>query len=271
MPRLSRVRAAVVAGLCLSGSLVAACDISLGDSGFNVGMASGRASNTWTRSYTVSPGGHVEIVNTNGTIEVSQGTGPAVEVSAERIAKATTDAGAKELLAKIEIVETAKPDSVRLETKSPRTFGPGGAEVKYVLKVPVGLHIRTQSTNGRITLTNLANDVEATTTNGGVRGEGLTGAVQAETTNGGVELSIAKLGAGGLRAETTNGGVSVELPADTKADISAHVTNGGIGVENLTVVSTGDKTRRHLEGTLNGGGPKVELSTTNGGVRLAGK
>jgi Toastrack DUF4097 len=271
MPRLSRGRAALVAGLYLAGSAVSACDVNLGDSGFNVGMASGRASDTWTRSYTVSAGGRVEIINTNGTIEVSQGTGPAVEVTAERIAKATTDAAAKDLLAKIEIVETAKPDSVRLETKTPRTFGPGGAEVKYTLKIPVGLHVRTQSTNGRITLTKIANDVEATTTNGGVRGEGLTGTVQASTTNGGVELTVARLAAGGLRAETTNGGVAVELPSDSKADISAHVTNGGIGVENLTVVATGEKNRRHLEGKLNGGGPLVELSTTNGGIRLAGK
>ena len=60
------------------------------------------------------------------------------------------------------------------------------------------------------------------------------------------------------------------VPTDTKANISAHVTNGGLGVENLNVVST-EQNRRHLEGTLNGGGPSIELGTTNGGISLKGK
>ena len=272
MNRLSWSRAVVVASLCVSGSAVASCDFNVGDSGFHVGLASsGRASDTWARTYTVSAGGRVEIINTSGTIEVTQGTGPSVEVSAERIAKATTDQAAKDLLAKIEIVETAKPDAVRLETRTPKTWGPGGAEVKYTLKVPPGLRLRTQTTNGAIKLTAISNDVQATTTNGGVHGEGLSGTVEAETTNGGVQLSVAQLGTGGLRAETTNGGVTVELPADAKADILAHVVNGAVGVENLTIVTTGEQSRRHLEGKLNGGGPRVEVSTTNGGIRLSGK
>ena len=48
------------------------------------------------------------------------------------------------------------------------------------------------------------------------------------------------------------------------------MTNGGLGVENLNIVST-DQNRRHLEGTLNGGGPSIELGTTNGGISLKGK
>ena len=104
-----------------------------------------------------------------------------------------------------------------------------------------------------------------------MRGDGLAGAVTAETTNGGITLTVVKLDAGGLRAETTNGGVTVELPSDAKADVSAHVTNGSIGLDNLKLEAVGDQSRRHVEGTLNGGGARVELSTTNGGIHLAGK
>ena len=271
MTRLSWGHAALVAGLCLSATGAAACDISVGDTGFTLGVATAKATDTWTRSYAVAAGGKFEVVNTNGLVEVLQGDGPKIEVSAERIAKATSDEAAKDLLAKIQIVESVTADSVRLETKTPKTFGPGGAEVKYTIKVPGGLHVRAETTNGGIKLTGISNDVEATTTNGGVNGEGLSGSVDASTTNGGVHLALSKLGAHGLKAETTNGGVSVQIPADTKANVSAHVVNGGLGVENLSIVATSEQTRRHLEGTLNGGGPQIELTTTNGGVRLTGK
>jgi hypothetical protein len=261
----------VLAAICLLAGASAACDISVGGTGFSLGLATAKASNTWAKTYTVAAGGRFEVINTNGEVAVLQGTGPEVEVSAERMAKATSDEAAKDLLAKIEIVETVKPDAVRLETKTPKTFGPGGAEVKYTIKVPAGLHVAARTTNGGIKLTGISNEVEASTTNGGVNGEALSGTVDVSTTNGGVHLAVSKLGAGGLRAETTNGGVSVAIPTDTKATISAHVTNGGFGLENLNVVTTGEQSRRHLEGTLNGGGPRIELGTTNGGITLTGK
>jgi DUF4097 and DUF4098 domain-containing protein YvlB len=95
--------------------------------------------------------------------------------------------------------------------------------------------------------------------------------VSATTTNGGVNLTLAKLGDGGIRAETTNGGMSIEIPSDSKADITAHVVNGGISVDNLKLETVGDQSRRRVEGRINGGGAHIELSTTNGGIRLAGK
>jgi Toastrack DUF4097 len=263
-------RLALAAGLALLALNAAACDISLGNGEFSLG-ASGRAADTWTHSYTVAEGGRVEVVNTNGTIEVEQSAGPTLEVTAERTAKAATDEDAKALLAKVRIDEAVTPESVRLETKAPKSYGRGGVEVKYFLKVPQGLRVAPHTSNGTITLTRLTNDIDASTTNGGIHGEELTGSVAASTTNGGIALTIKGLGKAGVRAETTNGGVAVELPADAGADVAVQVTNGGIGLDNLRLETTGDQSRRHVEGRLNGGGPRVELSTTNGGIRLTGK
>jgi hypothetical protein len=47
------------------------------------------------------------------------------------------------------------------------------------------------------------------------------------------------------------------------------VTNGGIDTAELDFQKTGEQTRRRFEGTLNGGGARVTLQTTNGGVRLS--
>jgi DUF4097 and DUF4098 domain-containing protein YvlB len=113
--------------------------------------------------------------------------------------------------------------------------------------------------------------VEARTTNGGVTARGLTGRVEASTTNGGVDVDVDRVHPDGIRLETTNGGVRLTLPQSARADVKAEVTNGGIDTGTLAIEKTGETTRRHLEGRLNGGGPRIDLETTNGGIKIAGK
>jgi hypothetical protein len=49
-------------------STTAACDVQVGKDGFSLDVASGRAQDTWTRSYTLAPGARLELINTNGRI-----------------------------------------------------------------------------------------------------------------------------------------------------------------------------------------------------------
>ena len=249
--------------------LVAGCDINVGEHGFSMDVASGKAQDEWTRSYPVSAGGRVEVVNINGTINASPGDSGQVEIRAERIAKAGSDEAARELLKKIEIVETASADRVRVETKVPKmSWGRGGHEVKYWVKVPKGLAVTFETVNGGVRLENLEGQIVASTTNGGVRGRGLRGAVKAETTNGGVEIDMAAV-TGEIDLGTTNGGINLRLPANTKATLEARCTNGGIRVDETLSVDTSEKSRRRFRGAMNGGGVRVSAETTNGGIRIS--
>jgi Putative adhesin len=263
------MRAAAVASCLVFALAGSGCDISLGDGGFGIGLA-GQSADTWTRSYTVAGGGRFEVVNVNGLVQVEPGAGPAIEVRAERRAKATSDEGARELLGKVEMREDVKPDAVRLEAKLPKTFR-GGVDVKFFVKVPAGINVIARTVNGGIKLISVPNDVEASTTNGGVEADQVSGTLRISTTNGGVRLSLNGLGKGGLRAETVNGGVNVELPKEASANLSAHAVNGGLGVDNLQLEVIGTQSRHRLEGKLNGGGPPIELGTTNGGIHVTGK
>src|SRR4051794_40788492 len=92
--------------LALSGA-AAAC----------VGHLSGSATDEWTHSYPLAPGGEVEITNTNGTIEFEPVDGSTVDVRAERIAKATTDEGAREILPRITISESSNAKHVAIKTE----------------------------------------------------------------------------------------------------------------------------------------------------------
>ena len=113
--------------------------------------------------------------------------------------------------------------------------------------------------------------MRASSTNGGVKGTiGAASLVEARTTNGGVELSIdgALAPSGEVRLTSVNGGVRLTVPADTRADVSARCVNGRVDVDDLPIAVDGEQTRRRVQGTLNGGGTRIELQTTNGGVTL---
>ena len=76
----------------------AACDVQVGEKGVSVDLAHGKATDEWTRTYTIAPGGRLEIANANGAIDVSPASGPAVDVHATREARAASDDAAREML-----------------------------------------------------------------------------------------------------------------------------------------------------------------------------
>jgi len=267
------VRTALL-GACLAviGLAGSGCDVNAGNGGFSIDVASGRASDEWKKTYTVTAGGRFEVRNTNGMVTIEQGTDDAtIDVRAERVAKASSDEAAQTFLKQSEIREEVKPDSVLLETKAPQGWGRSNLEVRYFIKVPKSVKVEAQTTNGGVRLMGITNEVTARSVNGGIKGDGLSGHIDANTTNGGVEIDLASLSDNGVRLGTVNGGLRLQLPKSAKADISAHVVNGGVRVDDdLGLESTGEKSRRRLEGRMNGGGSRVELSTTNGGIHITG-
>src|SRR5262245_153988 len=239
--------------------------------GCDMGMAhlAGRATDEWTHTYPLKPGGEVRIVNTNGRIEVEPTDGSELVVRAEKIARAATDEGARQLLPRIDIKEEVGPDRVSIQTGRIDGFMIGaGFEVRYHVRAPKDVVVNVANTNGQITLNGLSGKVLARTTNGSVTGEGLSGAVEARTTNGAVTIDFASVGKDPISAKTTNGGVSISLPQNAKVDLSATWTNGGIQVSPDLSLEVLEKSRRRLEGRMNGGGATIELHTTNGGIRV---
>jgi Putative adhesin len=241
---------------------LAGCDMSLGN-------LTGRASDEWLRRYPLSPGGEIRVVNTNGKIEVEPSEGSEVEIRAERIARAATDAGARELLPRITIKEDISPDRVSVETERMSGIMIGARfEVRYHVRAPKNAFVNVANTNGQVALTGLAGRVTARTTNGAVTARGLTGGVEARTTNGAVNLDFASLGRAPISARTTNGAVVLAVPEDAKADVTASWTNGGINIAPDLKLEVTERSRRRFEGRMNGGGTPIELQTTNGGIRL---
>jgi hypothetical protein len=266
-------------GLVLTAGLsVSACDIKTDASGdFSLGISAGKAQDTWTRTYTVADKGRFELINVNGRITAEPATDGKVTVEGRRTAKGSTDEAAKENLAKMEIREEVSGDRVRVESRPPRLSGLAGHEIEWTIRVPKGVVVDLRTVNGGVRIDGLSGEVHAKTTNGGVKGSNVSaGILEATSVNGGIEFELSgTLDANAsIDLETVNGGVEVSLPASLKATISARAVNGGVRVNDLDVQRTEEATsfdsKRRLEGTLNGGGAKITISTTNGGVRISG-
>ncbi len=264
-------------GLVLSAGLsVAACDIKTDASGdLSLGISAGKAEDTWTRTYTLADKGRLELINVNGRITAEPATDDKVTVEGRRTAKGSTDEAAKDNLAKMEIREEVSGDRVRVESRPPRLSGLAGHEIEWTIKVPAGVVVDLRTVNGGVRINGLSGEVHAKTTNGGVKGNNVSASIlEVSSVNGGIEFEFS----GALAAnasvdlETVNGGVEVSLPASSKVTISARAVNGGVRVDDLDVQRSEEATsfdsKRRLEGTLNGGGAKVTISTTNGGVRI---
>jgi DUF4097 and DUF4098 domain-containing protein YvlB len=251
-----------LAPLVLTAFSGAACDMSLGH-------LAGRASDDWTRTYQLSPGGEIRVGNTNGKIEVEATDGSTVEVRAERIARAATDEGARELLPRIVIKEDVKPDRIVIETDRMSGIMIGASiEVRYHVRAPKGATVNVSNTNGAVAVHGMSGHVTARTTNGSVSTRDLTGQVDARTTNGSVNVDVATVKSAPIALQTTNGSVTLYVPDDAHADVSATWTNGGIRVADGVKIDVSERSRRRFEGKMNGGGAPVELHTTNGGIRI---
>ncbi len=265
-----RTRAAllVLPVLVIASAASAACDIA---------MSEQREKETaeWRKTYQLQPGGRLEIGNVNGKIDVRRGTGNTIDVVAEKVAHGPSKDAAKEALERIEIKDEASASLVKIETKLQRSnggmFSGGNLQVLYTVTVPANLEVRVTTVNGGVEVTGLEGRVVAEATNGGVRGRDISGTIEASTTNGGVDIELSKVAEAGVKLETTNGGIKLQLPSDAKASISARIVNGGIDTEGLAIESSGEKSKRRLDGQLNGGGPRIQLEGTNGGIRISAR
>src|SRR5947207_4933657 len=159
-PMTLRVRVIGVFVLPLTLAL-AACDSTL--------EFAGRATDEWTRSYPLADGGQLQIRNTNGIVEIEGMIGSTVDVRAERVAHATTDSAARDLLSHLVIKEDVTPSRIALESERTSGFLSGvGYEVHYHVRVPKNTVVRATTTNGRILLHALSGTTAAATTNGGI-------------------------------------------------------------------------------------------------------
>jgi hypothetical protein len=265
---LCSLPSALAVGVCAAGVL-SACDVTIKDGDIkNVSMHH-KVSQEWKRHYPLAESGRVEIVNSNGPIEVTVGPQGAVDIAAVLEAQAMTEAHAKVILSEITIEESVKPDHVRVATATARRSGRGGFEVSYKVAVPANARLEMTGSNSRLKADGLRGHVKAMVVNGGIELAAMRGTIDAAAVNASVTAKMADI-TGPMRLESTNGRITLEIPKTAKATLNARSVNGGINVTGLNIQDGTGRRIRTLESQLNGGGPEIDLRVTNGRINITG-
>ncbi len=176
-------------------------------------------------------------------------------------------------------------------TESDNTITVRGGVIQstnITVQVPVQTSLKLKTVNGgRISVEGVSGDVEADNTNGSVVITDVSGSVVASSTNGKVQVSLDKVTPNkSMSFSSLNGTVDVTLPGDTKANLRMRTDNGEIWSDFDVKVEGGhpprvddqsDRGHRHIRidrtvyGSINGGGPEIQLVTFNGSIYLRKK
>jgi hypothetical protein len=223
----------------------------------------------------IAPGKTVEIRGVNGAVDASPASGDEVEVTAVKRAR-RSDPGS----VRVEVVEhdgdvticAVYPDSDGRHNECRAGGGHNNTrdndvEVQFTVHVPRGVAFRPATVNGDVAARNLEGDVHASTVNGSIE-IATAGRVEAETVNGSIRASAGRADwTSDVSFKTVNGSITLTLPASAAANLSAETVNGEIETDFPLTVS-GRVSRRHLSGSIGGGGRALELQTVNGSIHL---
>jgi len=146
-----------------------------------------------------------------------------------------------------------------------------------------------QTSNGGIDLDNHDGAVRLHTSNGPIKGECRGGRFEAETSNGPVEARLTDLSESwpvhvetsnghvdlrvegripDMRVSTNNSSIELLLPASANARLDATTSHGDINSDFDVTTHGGTISKDHLEGDIGGGGPNIDLHTSNSSIRI---
>jgi hypothetical protein len=264
---------------CLSLTLVG-CDFEDFDSG-------NRVEADFHYNFPLNPGGSVSVDTFNGAIEISGWDQNSVDISGTKYANTAP------LRDAIKIDATHNDTSVSVHAVRPYDSH-GNMGARFVIHVPKKVNLeRIVSSNGKIEIRAVTGTANLRTSNGAIEAEQIDGPLDASTSNGHItiqeEMSSgrspihARTSNGpinitaerpinsDLHASTSNGAITVHMPSDTAARVRASTSNSPITCD-FEITSQGRMDKHHLEGTINrpgGNAPMIDLSTSNGHIRLA--
>lgn len=127
--------------------------------------------------------------------------------------------------------------------------------------------VEATTSGGSITLARIDGDVVARTSGGNIRIEDAAGSVDASTSGGSINARISRQPRGNSRLATSGGTVTVALAPSIRVDLDARASGGGVRSD-VPVTVVGTQEDDEIRGQINGGGPKLTLRTSGGGVRV---
>ncbi len=129
--------------------------------------------------------------------------------------------------------------------------------------------LQLRTSNGSIRVEDADAALDAQTSNSGITILGFEPAagrpVRVQTSNGPIEATLDGLEASDVSFTTSNSGITLRLPASTRARLSASTSNGPV---TTSFDISGSVGKNSIDGSINGGGPLIRATSSNGPVRI---
>lgn len=215
-------------------------------------------------------GGNVEAKNVEGELDLRTSGGDIVLTNVKGpVSRATTSGG--------DVEARAVVGNVDLRTS-------GGT----VTASQVQGRVLGRTSGGDVEVSGITGETDISTSGGNLDLDGINGPVTGKTSGGNVRARVDKGGklAGPISLSTSGGEIELRLPSDVQASVSARITiqEGMFGRSSDYTISSDFKSINVTEGKdsrgrnragevrasgdINGGGPLIELETTNGDINI---
>ncbi len=129
-----------------------------------------------------------------------------------------------------------------------------------------------RTSNGSVTVDNVRGSLNASTSNGAIRGTLVDTAandpIKLTTSNGGIDVRIQMPRNNDVIASTSNGGITIRMPSNAGGRLNATTSSHESISSDFDIQVRGMLSKNRIEGTLGTGGPLLQLSTSNGGIRI---
>lgn len=124
------------------------------------------------------------------------------------------------------------------------------------------------TSGGGITVGEVNGPVNARTSGGSIQLRGVSGNVNARTSGGSIHADLKSQISEPAEFRTSGGSIRLAIDPSFKADIDAETSGGRVSCD-LPVTIHGTAKKTSLNGTLNGGGPRVSLKTSGGSIYIS--
>lgn len=215
------------------------------------------------KTVTLAPGAQVSISGINGRVNVETGEGNQAEI---HIVITASD---REALERRPLLVEDTPNSLTIRTDQREKGGRDGGWIRHQvqLRLPRAINLAVSSVNGGVDVGAITGSIGIRSVNGGARVEQAGSATEITSVNGRVAISLRRLGESGLRVSSINGGVELNFASEVDAELEVRGINGGIDCD-FPLKVVGEMKRNELRGTIGAGGPKIEITSVNGGVSI---
>lgn len=232
---------------------------------------------TFDQRFNASESSRLDLSNVNGTINVEAWDRDEIWVRADMELEARDDEVAERAFRDFRIEVEERGDEIRIRTRHPKDRDRGffswlrgtdvESQVNFDVRVPRSLVLEISTVNGRVTTQDVGGELDLSTVNGAVRVIGSAGSVNASTVNGSIKVELFEVDPSArMKLSTVNGGIELKVPEGAGFDVKATTTNGR--VKSDLPILMGEMSRERIVGQINGGGPELRLSTTNGSIRI---